>query len=326
MRCNHALLFACATLGALVTPAARAQSGVAVNGLLDLGAFRGFDGVGQVGTVQRSNLAFSGFEELGGGARIVFRLSTRTELDTGRSEGEGRKPFWHDESTVGLAGAWGVLRVGRAMTAMWANDWKFDPWANYNRIASPAWQHWHYLTPSDPSGNNGSAEYGRLNNGVFYDSPTVGGVTLRLSGSFERHPESGATGKPYSVVLEYGRGPLAAMAAFERNSIGDRDGFAAAKLTLGAVAVMAGWDDSRTVDGGSRSRAATLDATWRFGRTVLKTGWSRQRLDADLNRFASLGADLVLSPRTTLYASLGRKRDARTQPRTAYGAGLAHAF
>ena len=318
---------ACACVIAVAASApARAQSGVTIGGLVDLGVFRGFDGVTQVGTVQRSNLALSGYEDLGGGLQAIFRLSTRMELDTGASEGAGYKPLWHDESTVGLRGAWGTVRIGHAMTAMWANDWKFDPWANFNRIASPAWYLWHPLTPSDPYVNNGTDEYGRLDNGIFYDSPTVGGWTVRLSGSPEHRHEPGATGLPYSAVLEYGQGKVAVMAAFERNSRGDRDTFVAGKYTFGAAAVMAASDDSRTFDGSSRARAVTLDATYRLGATTLKAGWGRQRLDADLNHFASLGADYALSRRTTLYVSAGRKTGAQANAHTSFGAGMAHVF
>jgi len=322
-RLAHATAIAIAAVAAMP---ARAQSGVTVGGLLDLGVFRGFDGVTQVGTVQRSNLAFSGYEDLGGGVQAIFRLSTRMELDTGAGEGAGAKPFWHDESTVGLRGPWGTVRVGRAMTAMWANDWKFDPWANFNRIASPAWYLWHPLTPSDPYADNGSDEYGRIDSGIFYDSPTVAGFTVRLSGSPEHRRDPGASGLPYSAVLEYGQDKVAAMAAFERNSRGDKDTFVAGKYTVGAAAVMAAWDDSRTFDGSGRARAVTVDATYRIGAATLKAGWGRQRLNADLNRFTSLGADYALSRRTTLYVSVGRKTDNRADARTSYGTGLAHAF
>lgn len=324
IRLQH-LACAAACLAATSTPAL-AQSGVAINGLLDLGVFRGFDGVNQVGTVQRSNLAFSGYEDLGNGVQAIFRLSTRFEMDTGASEGAGHKPLWHDESTVGLHGPWGTVRLGRAMTAMWANDWKFDPWANFNRIASPAWYLWHPLTPSDPYGNNGAAEYGRLNNGIFYDSPTVAGVTVRVSGSFEREQGPGATGYPYSTVLEYGYGPVSTMAAFERNSVGDKDTFVAGKYTVGAVAVMAAYDDSRTFDESGRSRSATLDATYLIGKVTLKAGYGRQRLNGDVNHFASFGADYAMSRRTTLYASVGHQRNAREDPHSSYGVGMAHAF
>ena len=321
--------FVCATTIAIVIAAsapAWAQSAVAVGGLVDVGVFRGFDGITQVGTVQRSNLALSGYEDLGSGVQAIFRLSTRMELDTGAGEGAGYKPLWHDESTLGLRGPWGTVRVGRAMTAMWANDWKFDPWANFNRIASPAWYLWHRLTPSDPAANNGTDEYGRIASGIFYDSPAVAGFTMRLSGSPERRQAPGATGLPYSAVLEYGQGKVAAMAAFERNSRGDKDTFVAGKYTFGAAAVMAAWDDSRAFDASGRARAVTFDAMYRVGVVTLKAGWGRQRLNADLNHFASLGADYALSRRTTLYASLGRKADARTDARTSFGVGLAHAF
>lgn len=323
MRCKQGLILACSALAALP---AWGQSAVTVGGLLDIGVFRGFDGVNQVGTVQRSNLAFSGYETLGNGVKLVFRLSTRMELDTGASEGAGYKPLWHDESTVGLSGAWGTLRVGRAMTAMWANDWKFDPWANFNRIASPAWYLWHPLTPSDPFSNNGTAEYGRIDNGVFYDSPTVKGFTLRFSGSPERGGVPGASGRPHSTVLEYGQGALAAMAAFERNSIGDRDTFVAGKVTVGAFALMAGWDDSRTFDGSARSRATTLSASFKTGANTYKVGSGRQRLGDDTNYFASLGVDHALSRRTVLYASLGHQRLAAGDDRTSFGIGMSHAY
>lgn len=304
----------------------QAQSSISLNGLLDIGVFRDFGGVRRVGTLQRSNVALSGVEDLGGGLQAVFRLSTRLELDTGASEGAGFKPFWHDESTVGLKGGWGTVRLGRALTALWAHDWKFDPWANFNRIASPAWQQWHYLTPSDPLGNNGTAEYGRINNGLFYDSPQVAGFTLRLSSSPERQRTAEVSRRPVSAVLEYGQGPLAAMAAFERNSAGADVRFLAARYRFGAASVMAAHDDSRAALRQDRSRATTLGATYRIDRTTLKAGYGHQRLDAGAQRFTSLGADHALSARTTLYASLGHRRDVGAGGRTALGVGVSHGF
>lgn len=319
-----ARFLACAPLATAL--ACQAQSSLSLNGLLDIGVFRDFDGLRQAGTIQRSNVALSGVEDLGGGLKAVFRLSTRLELDTGASEGAGLKPFWHDESTVGLKGGWGTVRLGRALTALWAQDWKFDPWANFNRIASPAWQQWHYLTPSDPLGNNGTPEYGRINNGIFYDSPQVAGFTLRLSSSPERQRAAEVPRRPVSAVLEYGQGPLATMAAFEHNSAGADVRFLAARYRFGAASVMAAHDDSRAALRQGRSRATTLGATYRIERTTLKAGYGHQRLDRATNRFASLGADHALSPRTTLYASLGHRRDAHQGGRTAMGVGVSHAF
>ncbi|MDP1465729.1 porin, partial [Klebsiella pneumoniae] len=60
-----------------------AGSNVTISGYLDAGVFRDFDKTSKLGTIQRSNLAIAGFEDLGGGLKTTFRLSTRFDLDTG---------------------------------------------------------------------------------------------------------------------------------------------------------------------------------------------------------------------------------------------------
>lgn len=314
---------------ALAMPlAASAQdSQVRISGFLDAGVFRGFDGVNQLGTIQRSNLAFSGVEDLGGGLKASFRLSTRFDMGDGLGEDAGRKPFWHDESTVGLEGSFGKVRLGRALSALWAQDWRFDPWSNNNRVASPAWYYWHPLTPSDRVSNNGFAEYGRMNNGIFYDSPTLGGFTLHLSGSAERTEAPGRkAGRGYSASLNYAREALSGMLAYERNGSGDRDVFVAGKYRFGKAAVMAAYDDSRMAERGDKSRSATLGATYQVDAVTFKAGYGRQRFNDDTNQFFALGADYALSRRTTLYASLGHQRYANAGSRTAVGVGMSHAF
>ncbi|GGH64078.1 porin [Comamonas phosphati] len=326
MRWSTCLSLGCATLLSTALPAS-AQSRVSISGLLDAGVFRSFDKTSELGTIQRSHLALAGMEDLGGGLKATFRLSTRFDLDTGQSEGFGKKPFWHDESTVGLRGSFGQVRVGRALSAMWAQDWQFDPWANFNRISSPAWYQWHYLTPTDRASNNGFAEYGRMANGIFYDSPTVAGFTLHLSGSPERTEAPGHQGRGYSAALNYDQGALAGMLAFERNGSGDKDTFVAGKYRFGAAAVMAAWDYSRVAQGALSARAVTLGATYQVGATTLKAGYGRQRMQEQTNHFYSLGADHALSKRTTLYASLGRKGYAYgADSGTSFGVGVSHAF
>src|SRR4051812_35943097 len=124
-------IFTMASL-AQAQPQAQAQSTVGISGTLDIGAYRGFDKKDHIGPISRSNLTFSGSEDLGGGLAATFRLSTRFDPNTGGAE-DGIKPFWHGESTVGLKGAFGAIRLGRAMEAVNANDWPFDPWGNFDR-------------------------------------------------------------------------------------------------------------------------------------------------------------------------------------------------
>ncbi|HSV59880.1 MAG TPA: porin [Variovorax sp.] len=160
----------CAAAGA-----ATAQSQLSISGLIDIGLYRDTNRVWQLGPIQRSNIAFGGVEDLGGGLAATFMLNQRFETDTGQLEQVG-KPFFHAEPTVGLKGTFGSIRLGRALDAMYSQDWQFDAWGNYDRIASPAWDIWHYNYPSDPMADSGSPDLGRLNNGVFYDSPSFHGL------------------------------------------------------------------------------------------------------------------------------------------------------
>lgn len=309
-----------------LTTAWAQTSSVQISGFLDLGMYRDFAGTAQLGTIQRSNITLSGVEYLGAGLSTTFKLSHRLDLDTGLNEGFGQKPFWHGESTVGLRGDWGHVRLGRALSALWAHDWKFDPWGHINRVASSAWYQWFYYVPTDRVSNNGAAEFGRTPNGIFYDSPTISGFTLHLSGSPERTEGPGG-GKPYAASLEYAQGPLAGLLAFDRNGSGDRASFAAGKYRFGGTTLMGSYDDSRKAQQQGRSRVVSVGVTQKLGmQTTLKAGVGRQKLNEDTNLFYSLGADYALSKRTTLYASLGHQRPGNSAAKTSFGIGMSHAF
>ena len=306
-----------------------AQSNVAISGFLDVGVFRGFDKTKNVGTIQRSNLAFSGSEDLGDGLAATFKLSTRMDLDTGTTEGVGKKPFWQGESTVGLKGGFGAVRLGRALDVVYANDWAYDPWYNFNRIASPAWQLWHYNYASDRTSNTGSAEYGRLANGVFYDSPTFGGFAAHLSGAYENSDTSpgAGTGNNFGASLNYDKGPVSAMLAHSKNSNGDTVTFAGGKYTIDSLQLMGAYDTSTfaaAVD--SKAKVLTLGAIYSVGLTALKLGWGRLDLDGAKTDFVGLGADYLLSKRTTLYVSAGHNDPKGGHATSAYGAGISHSF
>lgn len=307
---------------------AHAQSTVSISGLVDLGVYRGFNKTNNVGTIQRSNIAFSGTEDLGGGMAATFKLSHRFDADTGASEGAGFKPFWQGESTVGLKGPWGSVRLGRALDAVSNNDWAYDPWYNFNRIASPAWQMWHYNYASDRTSNGGTAEYGRLTNGVFYDSPSFGGFAVHLSGAFEESTApGGGTGNNLGFSANYDQGPVSLMAAHSKNSSDDTVTFVGGKYTMGAFSVMGAYDKSKfegPVD--SKAKTYTLGVAYRIGAAELKAGYGRLNVDGARTNFVGLGADYALSKRTSVYVSAGRNDPATGSTTTAYGVGVAHSF
>jgi predicted porin len=305
----------------LVTGAVHAQSHVSISGCLDIGVYRDTGKRWNVGPIQRDHIAFSGSEDLGGGLSATFRLGHRVDLGTGGLEGPA-KPFWHGESTVGLAGAFGSIQFGRRLDAMSANEWEFDPWGNYDRLASPAWDLWHQNFPSDPTGNDGSAEFGRLNNGIFFDSPTVHGVALHLSGT----PETG-TGNPRRAVggaLTFRHADFAAMAARERNGAGDTDTFLGLRGGFERVTLMGAYDISKSA--ASTAKATTLGVEYRLGATTLKAGWGQVDVDGvKVEKMVGLGMHHALSKRVALYADVAHKRFVPGS-RNTYGVGLAYSF
>jgi predicted porin len=321
----HVSSFACAVACAVALPAA-AQSSVKIGGMIDVGVYRDSNQKWNVGTIQRSNLAFSGTEELGGGLTAFFKLSTRFDIDTGALEDSPakNKPFWHDESTVGLKGGFGSIKFGRALDAMYANDWNFDPWYYFNRVASPAWDLWHYNYPSDPRANGGTAEYGRIDNGIYYDSPVIGGASLHLSGSPERRTTD--TRRPLGGALKYAAGPLLAMVAHEKNADAATDTFIGLKGKFTSFAVMGAYDVSKTPNNTSKAKTLTLGAQYFVGPWTLNAGWGQVDLDGTkVQKNVAVGGLYALSKRTYVYSDYSHKSYVNRNANV-YGLGITHTF
>jgi predicted porin len=321
---RQSLAVALASLGA--AGPALAQSSVVINGLIDIGVYRDTSKTWQVGPIQRSNIAISGTEDLGGGMAATFRLSARFEPDTGQLE-QASKPFFHDESTVGLKGGFGHVRLGRALDAMYAHDWKFDAWGNFDRIASPAWDIWHYNYPSDPTANAGTPDYGRINNAVFYDSPSFYGLTVHLSTAANENVRGiglESPDQPWGATLLYTGEMLGAMVARERNSRGDEDTFFGLRGTLGDFSLFGAYDRSESLM--SVAKAYTASAQYVIDRITLRAGFGQLDLDGErAQRTYTASAGYALSKRTSVYVDFARKyypdRDANM-----YGVGVAHSF
>jgi predicted porin len=305
----------------MATASAFAQDGVTISGFLDIGVYHDTAGTTQMGNIQRSNLAFSGGEDLGGGNSLFFKLSTRMEMDTGATE-NGSRPFWHDEATVGLKGALGSLKFGRALDATYSNDWNFDPWYYFDRVASPAWDLWHYNYPSDPKANGGSAEYGRIDNGIYYTSPTVSGFTVSLSGSPEKR--TGDKASSTAGTLMYSANGVSAMLSRGRNSAGNTDTFVGLKGKLMDVSVMGAWNESKA--GASVAKAFSLGAQYTVDKFTYNLGWGKVDVDGEkAESVTGAMAGYALSKRTMVYLDLAHK-SFPTQSRTVYGLGMSHSF
>ncbi|WP_066342025.1 porin [Azohydromonas lata] len=322
--CKQLLCACAATLLAL--PGAQAQSNVTISGTVDIGLYRdSHTRVTNVGPISRSYLTFSGTEDLGNGMTALFVLTTRFEPDTGTLENTN-KPFFHGESTVGLKGSFGTIKLGRRLDAVNNLDWQFDPWYNFDRVASPAWDTWHYNFPSDPRGNGTSAapsaDYGRLNNGIFYDSPTFNGFAVHFSGSPEK--VDGDKNRALGTALTYNGGNFSALGAHSKNSAGHTDNLIGAKVSFSPVTVMAVYNVSKTDT--SKAKAFTAGVEYSLGATTLKGGYGQVDVDGVKQvKIVSGGAFYSLSKRTTVYGEIAHRKRPDDAFNT-YGVGISHSF
>jgi predicted porin len=104
------------------TSASFAQSTVTLSGVVDVGIEKRFSGDATRMTANRngtSNWTLSGAEDLGGGLKAVFQVSTSFNTDTGTVssvDGLGNNGLF-----VGLTGGFGTLRAGRPVNTLYGN-------------------------------------------------------------------------------------------------------------------------------------------------------------------------------------------------------------
>src|SRR4051812_403490 len=112
-------LLALALFGAFAG-AAQAQSSVIIYGSLDVGVIKRTDQTLNIGKRNNNYLGFKGTEDLGDGLKALFQLENRFEPDTGTNETNAagiQRPLFQGQSRVGLAGNFGMFRLGRGLTA-----------------------------------------------------------------------------------------------------------------------------------------------------------------------------------------------------------------
>lgn len=228
-------LMTLALMGAFVG-AAHAETSVTIYGVLDAGIVKRNDSTLTIGKRDNNRLGFKGVEDLGGGLKAVFQLETRFEPDTGTLE-SGSRPFLQGQSRVGLQGDFGLVRIGRGLTALQEVTTQYDPWHGLPSITG---FHTDLLVaglnsdPLSPAGNSGN----RVSNAVFYNSPEYKGFSVFANiGAKEANggaavigkgtaaapqyaANAGASTNPFSIAAQYKAAPnVNFMASYERNAI-----------------------------------------------------------------------------------------------------------
>ena len=226
-------LIALAVLAA--SGAAMAQSSVTLYGVADAAVtyVNGLDnwtGLNS-GANKTSRLGFRGVEDLGGGLKANFVLEGGFNLDTGdgKSGGATDSGFqFKRQSTVGLAGNFGEVRLGRELTAAYNATARYDVFGSVGIAHSQLWDDGKSLAFSTAPATLGEpvdpyhyTTNQRVSNAITYVSPDFSGFKVAANYGFGEVAGKNSDGRYFGGGLTYDNGPLSLGLGAERLNKGD---------------------------------------------------------------------------------------------------------
>ena len=294
-------MFALAVLAASGT--AFAQSSVTIYGKLDQGYARSIGAAkGEIKEAAGSRIGFRGTEDLGGGLKANFQFENRFAPDTGVAGGTNggasagdKGSFWGGRSIVGLEGAFGRVDLGRDYTAAFYSANGADVFG-WDGVAAN--------TSATTAGTNAV----RFANGVFYTSPTMGGLTARVSLSNKENVTAAntavtATKNGTSLQVAYANGPLSASFGTETNINDNKFSIVAAAYDLGVAKLNVASTKGETA-AGVESTGMIVGASMPMGALTLKATYATLEVGGtDTIQQVGIGARYALSKRTDVYTS-----------------------
>ena len=213
-------LIALAVLAA--SGAAMAQSSVTLYGVVDTGLTysKGEEsvyGMTHVGGNVNSRLGFRGVEDLGNGLKATFNLEAGMGVDDGNNymDKDSNGMAFRRTSTVGLAGNFGEVRLGRMLTSSYLAVSRYDAFGDTGIGASLAW-------------NVGQTGYAaRTENAISYSSPNFSGFKIGAEYGFGEQQKA-RDSRYLGLGATYDNGPLSLGLGYDRLNSNTMDGLLAA--------------------------------------------------------------------------------------------------
>lgn len=323
-----------------VSGAAFAQSSVTIDGVIELSAVKV---KGKTATLDATNganqIRFRGTEDLGGGLKANFVLAQRFSPESGRADGSvNERPTFQGESTVGLSGNFGAVKIGRSLTALQGPVNGTDPYGTLKQGSTAALAT-GYATDvdnlqDDAKTASGSTSGAARTDAISYTSPTFNGFSASVSYGFKNSASRGTAlvgAKDLtSLWASYAVGPLMVGAGTEQNRTGDKITAVLATYDLGVVKVGAG---TSTVDKvaltGTKGKNSNLMAAVPMGAATFTLGYTDVKAEntGDKTNKTGLGVTYALSKRTKLFSTYGSsKAKATGVTTTGFDLGVQHAF
>ena len=361
---NRSPKLALALIALAAGGAALAQSNVTIYGVMDAGVFaKQLSGQERVrglenGIMETSYLGFNGSEDLGGGLRANFDLTTFVRLDSGSSTrgipGEG---FWSRSAWVGVSGGFGSVRLGRISTMNFVNMLRFNPFG-VSSVVGPSFLHTYVGSAAQPMTTGSGSTDSAWNNSVAYALPKFAGISVDLQAAAAEGPTDGRRvaasasygGRPFAVMLSVDRTSSASITFpqsltnlpgalppftgtdFQTAQLGTYYDFGVVKLygqlsQTDIKGTRPGPPGEKTIK--LRTVQLGVSAPIGMGQLLLSAANTdkTQTLVADQKRLTvTLGYDYFLSKRTDIYAVAMSDKVTDLSRGTSFGAGVRHRF
>jgi predicted porin len=314
-----------------VVGAASAQSSVTIDGNVQLGVVKNTGSSAQLNAANGANqIRFRGTEDLGGGLKANFALAQRFSPESGRADGTANnRPTFQGESTVGLSGGFGSIKLGRALTALQGPVNSTDPWGTWT-VGSVAVVPGGYNT--DNTANVDGEGAGRTD-AIFYASPNFNGFSAAVSLGLKNSAASGASvthaKNLVSFWASYANGPLMVGGGVEQNRRDDDVTVILGTYNFGAVKLGAGYGQVDTVAiAGAKRKNYNLMATAPMGAFTLKAGYGNSKAEGTQVKTTKLGlgGEYALSKRTYLYTTFARNKVGSASATNGFDLGVNHSF
>ncbi len=344
------ILLLAALGGAFAIPAA-AQTQVAVSGLVDVyaGSMRNAGDTNSRSAVNSGGMTtswfgFKGSEDLGGGLKANFLLTSFFQADNGS---QGRFPgdtMWSRDANVGLSGSFGAVSLGRGLAPNFLPTILFNPFGD-SFTFSPLILHADVPLFNASGWTNSIAGDTGWSNEIVYTTPNMGGLSANIHYQFGEVAGNTGTNNVGANAL-YFNGPLALTAFYHTVEVNNPSG-AAGPVMMAATRqkawMLGGSYDFKVAKAyatyGQTSHNIDLeDKTLSLGAAVpagpgkVQIAWAQTKrsgvaIGADQKRTtASLGYDYDLSKRTDLYAVYMNDRITGQNNGNSFGAGMRHRF
>ena len=328
-----------AALGATIALPAMAQTSVQVTGLVDtyVGSLKysgdsGRTSVVDSGGMTTSWIGFKGTEDLGGGLKAKFNLTSFFRSNTGATgRFDGNETMFSRDANVGLTGNFGAVSLGRDLAPNFLPSILFNPFGDSFKL-SPLILHMDVPWFNASGWTNSVAGDTGWSNEIIYTTPDFAG--LKANFHYQFGEQAGNNGKNnIGANVLYFHGPLALTAYYQRVKVNNPlelspgnvqpatniplpSGMMAARQSnwfLGAtydltVAKLFATYDQTSHDIDLKDKTLQLGTSIPLGQGAVLASWANTKrsgaaVGESLKRnTASLGYDYNMSKRTDLYA------------------------